>query len=208
MHVTQGTQTVDGAVPLVQDRNGCLRVFVLADAWTGPAPAVRVGFDDAAGAQVLDRDLPAPGFGVPAVLRDSAAGQSWDLPLPGSLLRPGMTIRAELRVPPDDPVLAPGQGRFPPDGRPLAPRVLAVPPLRLTLVPIRTHGRIGRIEEGGRTLASWTELLRAMFPLAGGSLDLRTAARSLDCTFTDGLHSQRRRVRIVPEDPPRRKASL
>jgi hypothetical protein len=95
------------------------------------------------------------------------------LPLPGNLIQPGNTIQAELAVPAGDPVLEPGLRIFPHDDRPLAMNVRPVPTLGLTLVPIRTHGRVGRIDEGGRSRESWVAYLRSLFPLA--DIDLQVA---------------------------------
>lgn len=157
LYVTQGSQRLDRSVPLAQGRPGFLRVFVLANTWSGAAPEVRVRILDRDGHELLNEPVPGPP-GVPDTLRQATLDQSWNLALDGSLIQPGCTCLATVAAPA-------GNLSYPADGTPLPLNVVPAAPLRLVLVPIRTHGQVGRIEGDGRTKESWVQSLTRMFPL-------------------------------------------
>ena len=64
LYLTQSVQTYGGAVPLVKDRDGYLRVFVTASESNLAAPAVRVRFY-LGGVLASESTIPAPGVSVP-----------------------------------------------------------------------------------------------------------------------------------------------
>lgn len=169
LYLTQATQRLDRSVPLVQGRDACLRVFVLARDWSGPGPSVRVRISDPAGDDLLVEDIPAPPGGVPAVLDEGAPGGAWDLPIPGRLIQPGCTCQATVAAPPAG--VPAGSLRYPADGSALAMNVVSVAPFSLTLVPVAYGGRVGNVTDNGRTLDSWVDTLRREFPLA--EIDVR-----------------------------------
>ena len=171
LYVTQGSQRLDRSVPLVQGRPGYLRVFVLANAWSGAAPPVRVRLLDRDGHEILNESIPGPAAGVPDTLRQGSMDQSWNLPLEGSLIQPGITCLASVAGPGNVPA---GNLRYPADGSPLPLEVVPAAPLRLVLIPIRTRGRVGLVESGGRTKESWVQSLTRMFPL--GQVTVRVGA--------------------------------
>jgi len=162
LYITQGTQRLDRSVPLVKDRDAFLRVFVLANSWTGPAPSVRVRIQDRNGRELLDRELPPPGPGVPRTLREAARDEAWGTPLDGELIQPGNTVLASLEPPPGT---AHGNLSYPADGSPLPMQVVAVAPLHLVLIPVRTGGKVGLVTSRDRPLGAWLTSLTRMFPL-------------------------------------------
>ncbi len=169
LYLTQASQRLDRSVPLVQSREACLRVFLLAREWSGPGPSVRVWIRDPAGDDLLLKDIPAPPGGVPAALDEGAPGGAWDLPVPGGLIQPGNTVRVAVVDPPAG--LAAESLRFPADGSALAMNVVSVPGFAITLIPVACGGRVGNVTGNGRTLASWVDALRRELPLA--EIDVR-----------------------------------
>ena len=66
MYLTQTTQTLSGAVPLVQNRDGYLRVFVVANQSNSAAPQVRVRFYVNGTQQGSPVTIAAPSHSLPA----------------------------------------------------------------------------------------------------------------------------------------------
>ena len=185
LYLTQGSQRLDRSVPLVQNRQGCLRVFVLADRWSGPAPPVRVQILDRTGVPVLDQEIPGPGTGVPSVLRETDLTGSWNLMVDGACIQPGSTLTAQVEAPPGVPA---GNLNYPAEGGALALDVVPVAPLRITLVPIRCREGLGRVLAApghgtlpARTKESWVENLELNFPL--DRIEVEVAARPFDTTL-------------------------
>jgi hypothetical protein len=94
---------------------------------------------------------------VPPGIREDSLLSSCDLALPGDLVEPGMSAEARLL---DEP-WAGGPG----SALTVRPQVVAVPPLRITLVPVRVNGKVGRVVGDGRSLESWLETLRKLLPV-------------------------------------------
>jgi hypothetical protein len=128
--ITQGSQALDGRVPLVAGRDGYLRVFLTADAQvSGIRPVVRAYFYHGA---TLAGTLSASAStnSVPLAVDESQWTGSWNIAVPGSLLQPGTRLRLELdSVPPGNNIATE-----------LNLDVRSVPPFRTTLVPVRHSG--------------------------------------------------------------------
>ena len=172
-YVTQGVQKMDGSVPLVEDRDGCLRVFLRADAGNTAAPAVRVRLLDRDGAAVLTADIPAPHPGVPTDIHEEIPENSWNLPIPGHLLRPGLALQLEIPPGAGDAEVDIPERSFPPGGRPEILDVVHAVPLRITLIPIRSGDRVGRVEDADRMRSSWLEAILQYYPVAADQVDLQ-----------------------------------
>lgn len=132
MYIVQSVQTYHESVPLVQGKNGYVRVFLLADHGGARAPAVRVNLY-VNGIREKSIDIPAPtGLAfVPTVTDEGSAGRSWNAPVPGALIVPGLSMSAEVTKPtPPDPVVFPTQ----------VPVVDRVPALGVTFVPLSNDG--------------------------------------------------------------------
>jgi hypothetical protein len=158
LYVTQSAQTYDGSVPLVNGRNGYLRVFAVANRTNVESPAVRVRIFN--GASVVSTlDIPAPADSVPAAVNESSLSYSWNTPLAGTLIQPGLRIEAE--VDPDgligemdesDNLLAPP-----------APVVQTVPTLNVTFVPVVQAGLTGNVTNVNKD--QFVSLARRMYPV-------------------------------------------
>ena len=83
-------QREDGSVPLVAGKSALVRVFVRATESTQARPRVRASwFVDGvlAATQMLEGATPAP------VMRtDGVLASTWNTSLPGSLVRPGLSV--------------------------------------------------------------------------------------------------------------------
>ena len=95
MELTQGVQTTAGDVPMVEDRDGFLRVFVVANEANTAAPSVRVRvFRNGAVQQTLT--ISAPGGSTPTSRNEGTLESSWNVKLPRSLFEPGLAILAKV----------------------------------------------------------------------------------------------------------------
>jgi hypothetical protein len=142
MYLTQSAQNYAGSVPLVKNRDGFLRVFVVADRIynTVPAvPAVQVRLWNGAVLQSTITIPPPSGMTtVPTVVDESSLGYSWNTLVSGTFVQTGLRIEAEVDPAPGivletdegDNVLAP----------PGPLNVQAVPQLDVTFVPVIQRG--------------------------------------------------------------------
>ncbi|HJR15718.1 MAG TPA: hypothetical protein VJ808_02610, partial [Gemmatimonadales bacterium] len=162
LYLTQSTQTYAGNVPLVADRAGYLRVFVVANEANSATPSVRVTLSrPGAAAQTLV--IPAPGGQTPLQVQEGALGSSWNIQIPASMIRPGLTVMAELDPGNDIRESNENDNRFPASGgKPLIVR--AVPAASILFVPVQ----YGSDAPGNVTSANKDQLIasaRRMYPL-------------------------------------------
>ena len=137
MYLTQSTQTRGGAVPLVQNRDGYLRVFVVANEANSVAPQVRVRFYVNGTLQGSPTIIEAPSHSVPTSVNESALSNSWNVAVPGAMIKPGLAILADV-----DPSHAiaesqPGNNSFPTSGTPLALTVKNLSPFYVRFIPVK-----------------------------------------------------------------------
>jgi hypothetical protein len=165
-YITQSVQAFDGSVPLVAGRNGLLRVFVRASTSNAAQPQVRVRFYDAGGALVSTMLLSAPAASVPQFLDEGTLASSWNTPVSGAFLQPG--LRMLLDVDPGNSVAEPDESdnMFPLNGQPKALDVRQVSTMFVTLVPVvqSARGDSGRVSEANK--ASFLLPMQRMFPVA------------------------------------------
>jgi hypothetical protein len=171
-YVTQSAQTYDGSVPLVKDRNGYLRVFVVANRTNVAVPSVRVRIFNSADVVASTVVIPAPGLSVPTSVDESSLGYSWNTTLAGTLIQPGFRIEAEVdpgslitETDETDNLLAPA-----------SPLVQTVPTLNVTFVPVIQQRHAARGDVGNVTLANRDQFLaltRQMHPIAGYNTAVR-----------------------------------
>ena len=173
LYLTQSAQTYDGSVPLVKDRDGYLRVFVVASRANTSVPAVQVRIYNSLNAVVSTVPIPAPGISVPTSVDESSLTFSWNTPVSGTLIQPGFRVEAEVdptgtvaESDETDNLLAPP-----------APNVQTVPTLNLTFVPVIQKQHESRGDVGNVTTANRDEFLsltRKMHPIQGYSALVRT----------------------------------
>jgi hypothetical protein len=170
---------MDRSVPLVAHRDGVLRVFLRANTPNNARPAVRVTLLDGGGPWT--RTIPAPANAVPTGFDELDPAASWNLPIPGDALVPGARIRLEVDPDHQLPGVTAGARLL---EAPLDLRV--VPPIRITLVPVRqaATGLTGVVVGPGRTLDSWTEVFRKLYPLA--AVEVQAGATLTTTAVLDG----------------------
>jgi hypothetical protein len=137
MYLTQSTQTLAGAVPLVQDRDGYLRVFVVANQSNSVAPQVRVRFYVNGTLQGSPTVLPAPSHSVPTSISEGTLASSWNMPVPGSMIKPGLSILADVDPTQSIPEVRRNNNSFPASGTPLALTVKNLSTLYIRFVPVK-----------------------------------------------------------------------
>lgn len=169
LYLTQSTQTYAGAVPLVQSRAGYLRVFVVANEVNVAAPTVRVRFYQDLVLQ-SEQTIPAPAVGVPTTVNEGSLSNSWNLPVAASVIRPGLSIVAE--VDPGNAVLESNESdnAFP-SAAPQAFTVRSVPTVNITLVPIRQRGNglTGNVS----TPNAFMDAVQRMLPISAVNVAVR-----------------------------------
>jgi hypothetical protein len=140
MYLTQSAQTYTGSIPLVQNRNGLLRVFVVATQPNTPAATVQVQlriFPPGGGAaSIVTLSPPAGMVSVPTAPDESDLNNSWNYSVAGTTIQSG--FRLEAQVDPANTVAESNEldNVF----APAAPSVRVVPPLNITFVPIVQPG--------------------------------------------------------------------
>jgi hypothetical protein len=167
MYLTQSAQTFTGSVPLVKNRAGFLRVFVVGDRVNAAAPAVKVRFFHGL-LPVDSATILAPGAGVPTAADESLLSYSWNVSVPASLIQPTLSIQAEVdpagTVPETDEL-----DNLYPVGTPPALDVRTVPPLNIMFVPVIQLGlpesrARGNVSESNK--AQFLQTMQRMHPVA------------------------------------------
>lgn len=176
VHVTQGSQTTAGTIPLVAGRDGWLRVFVTSSVNSVVAPRVRVRlFQD--GAAVRDTVVTATATGVGTTVDDGRLDASWNMRVPGSLIRPGLAVQVEVNPGADLPEANMADNLFPAAGS-AAFNVRQSYIHRQVLVPVfhPSSGLTGRI--AAADTARFVSLFRKLFPLPGVETTVRSVFTS------------------------------
>jgi hypothetical protein len=182
MYLTQSAQKYDNSIPLVQNRAGLLRVFVLANQANTPAATVQVQLRFYNGATLQSTVTLSPPLGlvsVPNAADESALSNSWNYSIPGSMVFQGMRIEAEV-----DPAGSVAESDETDNVfAPAAPTVHSVPTLPITLVPIVQNGLTGNVNDGNK--ASFLDATRRMHPVDG----IDVVVRSTPITTTTVLQA-------------------
>ena len=167
MYLTQSTQTYDGAVPLVQNRDGFLRVFVTANLPNAARPAVRIRFYRDFVLQ-SEQSVTASTLTVPTTPDESSLSYSWNLPVPGALIQPGFSIIAEVDIANSVTESNELDNAFPASGF-RAMNVRAVPALNVTFVPVVQRGNGLRGNVTAANAGNFLDVATRMHPLASYS---------------------------------------
>ncbi len=185
LYLTQSVQTFDNAVPLVAGRDGFLRVFARADEANTAAPAIRVRLYE--GDVLMETfTLPAPGGSVPTSREEGTLAASWNIPVSGSLIRPGLAFLADI-----DPANAIAEADeadnlFPLTGERRPVSVRGTPPLSIRLIPVRQSANQlqGDVTAGNQD--QYLDFAQRLYPLPGYDADLHPVYTT---TTTDPLQS-------------------
>jgi hypothetical protein len=172
LYLTQSTQTLAGAVPLVRDRAAFLRVFVVANEATTARPVVRVRLFQ--GSAVTSTITIQPPAAPPTETLEGNLGRSWNARIDASLIRPGLSIMAD--VDPGNAVVETNENdnSFPTAGNPKAIGVETSPIARIRFVPIRQGtGPAGNVSNSNKD--QLVELAQRIYPLNTVETDVREA---------------------------------
>jgi len=172
IYLTQSVQTYTGGVPLVKDRDGYLRVFVTANQTNLAAPQVRVQFFQ--GSTVVSTlTIAPPGTSVPLSPNEGSLSSSWNVPVPKTLIQPGLSVLAEV-----DPANDVAEGdetdnQFPASGTPLPLDVHSTSAFSVRFVPVlqSVNGRQGNVTNANKD--SYLAAAMKIHPLASYDADLR-----------------------------------
>ena len=165
VQLTQSTQTLDNAVPIVAGKAGLLRVFVLANQANTATPTVRVTLlNNGAPLAGYPKTLVAPGGSVPTALLESALASSWNLTVPGTdLTTPtgsGYSVQALV-----DPTGVIAEADKTNNTFTAALAGVVVPVFKTTIFPVVLASGTGNITTANK--AQWVARLAKMFPVAG-----------------------------------------
>jgi hypothetical protein len=185
LNLTQSVQTFGNEIPLVAGRDAFLRVYAQASRSNSVGAPVRVRLYDGS-TLVQTFTIPSPADSVPTGRSDDDLSTTWNLLVPGSLVRPGLGIRADV-----DPANAVAETNeadnlFPATGPQLAVQVRQASPLAITLIPVRqsANGLQGDVTDANRD--EYLDLARRMYPLPGYNAQVREAYTT---TTLDALQS-------------------
>ncbi len=172
-YLVQSVQRWDGDVPLVAGKAGLLRVFVEASRMTAQRPDVRVEVRDAGGALLADEIIvPPAGFALGPGVSETPANASYNLTFQRTWMSPGVRISASVDS--GDRVAETDESDNGGAGGDLTPVVMAVPPLEVTIVPVRVNGDVG--STASPELLLWD--VGRLFPL--DEIDIEVRADTLD----------------------------
>ncbi len=179
--VTQSVQSSAGDVPLVANRDGYLRIFVLSNQENTVAPSVRVRlYRD--GAVISTLTVPAPGRSTPTSRDEGTLTSSWNVKIPRALIGPGFAVLADVDPNNTIPEANETDNTFPASGTPQPQDVRGAPSLTIRFVPVKqaANGLQGDVSTSNKS--SFLETVRRMYPLPGADGD----AHAVYTTATSG----------------------
>jgi hypothetical protein len=169
--LTQSVQSPAGDVPLVENRDGFLRVFVVADGPNTAAPRVRVRVYRN-GTLARTFDIPAPGTSTPQSRNEDDLASSWNVKIPRDLFGPGLAVLADV-----DPANAIAEkneadNSYPVSGTAQSESIRSVPPLGVRFVPVKqqANGLTGDVSAANK--ANFLDLAQRMLPISTADGDL------------------------------------
>jgi hypothetical protein len=188
MHLNQAVQRYTGGVPIIANRDAILRVFVTAEEvnriTTIPPARIELFMD---GQQVHSETVTATGFSeIPNDPMPGSLSGSWNVHVPLTLVRPGLSVRVEIDPEFTVPRRSGDRVFFPTSGQPRRITVSTVPRFYGRMVPIhQSHfGSTGYVTE--ENVDDYLVDFVRMFPIEAYDVDVRepfvTNARSGDET--------------------------
>jgi hypothetical protein len=171
LYITQAVQNLNGDVPLVAGRDGLLRVFVRANAANTAQPVVRARLYDGA-TLVSTLLLDAPMSAVATSVEDATYASAWSAPIPGSFIKPGLEIFAEVDPSNAVPEIGETDNAWPRVGRSTPIVVKNVPVFSIRLVPIeQSNGLSANVSS--QNAAAFLKDIRRMYPIGAVDVDVR-----------------------------------
>lgn len=193
VYLTQSVQTPSRSVRLVANRDALLRAFVTAEEPRGFfEPEVVAVFTGPGGDEVHRVVMTRDANQIPAEADEGDLKLSYNAVVPAEVVRPGVRMVVEVDPEGELPLGAESRTRFPEEGSDSL-EVVAVPPMRLTLVPVMEAA------QPDTSVLAWTRgvnrdsphlgLLRHAFPFAEFNVFPHAVyTTSLDLTTEDGQH--------------------
>jgi hypothetical protein len=171
LYVTQSTQRLTGDLPLVQDREGFIRVFVTANGVNTARPSVRVRFFRNA-ALVRTLVIPAASGSTPTEVQEGTLNRSWNVRVPAPLIQPGLAVLADVDPANQIAETSESDNGFPSSGIPQQLTVRAVPLAGVRFVPVlqSTNGLQGAVGNPDALM----QQARRMYPLQAVQTDLHS----------------------------------
>ncbi len=176
--LTQSTQSLDNAVPIIAGKNGLIRAFVLANAANTATPAVRITLkNNGVAVPGYPKTIAAPGSSVPLALDETTATSSWNLPVPGTdLTTPlgsGYSLLAEV-----DATGAVTEADKTNNALTVLLKGATVPIFKTTIFPVVLASGNGNVTAANKD--AWAARLAKMYPVA--SVDV-----AVGVTFTGSV---------------------
>jgi hypothetical protein len=183
VYITQSAQSAAFDVPLVQDRNGFLRAFALADQSNTLTPQIRVRIYDG-GSLVQTYTISAPGSSVPTSFDESVLMRSWNQLITGGYIQAGTSILVD--VDPGNLISESDESNnvWPASGTPWTLDVRDLPVLNMTLVPVNTTSGTGNVTTGNA--ASFMDYTRRLHPIPDYDAQVRATLYSSATLGADG----------------------
>ncbi len=150
MYLTQGTQSFTDTVPLVANKDGYLRVFVVANQANTVTPQVRVRWYN--GASLIQTDIiNAPGASVPTAVAEQTWNSSWNVAVPKARIAANLKAVADVDPTNVIPESSESDNSFPASGT-FAFNVKTLSIFHEMLIPVKTfEGRpAGQCDSGQR----------------------------------------------------------
>lgn len=184
VYITQSTQTPAFDVPLVKDRNGYLRAFVVANGANSVTPAVRVRIYDAGTSLLQTYTIPAPGVSVPTSINEGSLSSSWNIAIPGNLIQPDYSLMVDV----DPGLLIPetdeANNAWLSSVTPQALDVRDLPVLSMTLVPVHTAAGTGNVSDGNA--GTYMDFTRRIHPIPDYDVEVHATFNSTAAPAADG----------------------
>jgi len=161
VYLTQSVQTPRRSVRLVANRDALLRAFVTAEEPRGFfEPEVVAVFTGPGGDEVHQVAMTRDANQIPAEADEGDLKLSYNALIPAEVLTPGVRMSVEVDPEGNLPLAAESQTRFPEEGGDSL-RVIEVPPMQLTVVPVMAA------ETSDTSFLAWARGINADSPQVG-----------------------------------------
>jgi hypothetical protein len=169
--LTQSVQTAGNDIPMVANRDGYLRVFVISNEANTAAPVVRVRLFRN-GSLTYTLTIPAPGASTPTSKDEGRLASSWNVKIPPPAFGPGFSVMADVDPGNSIPETDESDNVYPASGVPQAFQVRTVPTVGVRFVPVRqaANGLQGDVSDANRS--RFLEMIRRMYPISTADGDV------------------------------------
>jgi hypothetical protein len=183
--LTQSVQTPGNDIGMVANRDGYLRVFVVANQANTAGASVRVRIFRN-GSLISTVTIPAPSSSTPTSKNEGRLSSSWNVKIPPSDFGPAFSMLAD--VDPGNTIAEADESDnvFPASGVPQPFEVQNLPALSVRFVPVRqeANGLQGDVSSANKS--RFLEMIRRMYPVAAADGDVHAVYTT---TTTEPLQS-------------------